>query len=187
MLGHTGVQYRHVDLYYLHENRTGWLPAHTSFSVTVSLVWVGVVFVSDFVVLFLSTVYRTECDQRGWPDGGAAHVLPGRRAAVSAARGAVPQPGSSGRAGGSVGGLLYTVSSTTRHCFLTSLIVSCGFLHCSLWNDQHKMLSSFRDTRLISLWFRTSGQFIKTSLRHSQCSPSMMIWLRDTAKAKAEY
>lgn len=36
------------------------------------------VLASEFVVLFLFlTVYRSKCDQRGRPDGGATHVLPG--------------------------------------------------------------------------------------------------------------
>lgn len=57
-----------------------------------------------------SLVHRTQRDQRDRPDGGAALVLPGRHPAVPAARGAVPQPGPSGRAGGIHGGPLHTVS-----------------------------------------------------------------------------
>lgn len=63
----------------------------------------------------LAIVYRAKCDQWGWPVGGATHVLPGWHPAVSAAWGAVPQPGPSGRAGGNAGGPLHTVSSTTEH------------------------------------------------------------------------
>lgn len=58
----------------------------------------------------LLSVYKRKRDQRSRPDGGATHILSGRRPAVSAARRAVPQPGPGGRAGGLLGGPLHTVS-----------------------------------------------------------------------------
>lgn len=90
--------------------------------------------VCDFVCVSLSlTVYRSERDQRGRPDGGAAHVLSGWRPAVSAARAAVPQPGPSGRTGGIAGRPLHTVSSDDNTLFphreQTLLILSRGFTY----------------------------------------------------------
>lgn len=161
-----------VDEFYLHED---WriLNSDTSFS-HLYFVRGGAVWVFDLVLVFLSTVYRPERNQRGWPDGGATHVLAGWRPAVSAARGAVPQPGSSGRAGGNVGGPLHTVSSTARHCFLTrqsncvpwrpSLLSLKWSAGDAQWFQGHQML-----------WFRTCGQDF-SSLKHlSESTRSLLL------------
>lgn len=59
----------------------------------------------------------------------------------------------------------------------TSAILSCSFLLCRLWNGQREM--SFQGHH--TLWLDTSQG------RHSHCSPSVMMWPGDNAKAKKNH
>lgn len=121
----------------------------------------------------LSTVYRNECDQRGRPDGGAPHVRPGRRPAESAARRALPQPGSSGRAGGNVGGPLHTVSSTCRRLFSQQAnLVNCVLWLLSLLSLKWSAWDAQRFQGQQTLWFRISLHL----------HPSVMMWPGDNTK-----
>lgn len=160
-------------------------PTHTSFTM---VKYFARVCVQSSDLLFLAAVYRNERDQRRWSDGGAAHVLPGWHPAVSAARGAVPKPGSSRRAGGNLGGPLYTVSYTSRFFFLcchfcpvasSAVVFEIVGVNCSV------VLGTF-DTLIKVLW--AGALFIRTGLRKDTVTapPSVMMWLGDTTNSKAE-
>lgn len=57
---------------------------------------------------------------------------------------------------------------------------SCGFLLCRLWNGRREMWFQGHH----ALWFRISLRKDTSQSWHSHCSPSVMIWPGDNAKAK---